>query len=201
MARPRGVEDAAILRATADVMGRLGPAGLTLAAVAREVGLVPATLVQRFGSKRGLLLALADRSAAHAGEVARRVTQEHPSALAALRALTVESVAGMATPERFAHHLAFLCTDLADPELYARALAVHEAHRQAVSQLLARAAESGELRPGTDVPALADAVRAVTAGAGLNWAVERRGTLAERLHRDLGTLLAPHLPSPTTEAR
>ncbi|MFD8888404.1 helix-turn-helix domain-containing protein [Streptomyces erythrochromogenes] len=62
MARPRGVEDAVILRAAVRVMGRVGPAGLTLAAVAGEVGLVPGTLVQRFGSKRGLLLALADRS-------------------------------------------------------------------------------------------------------------------------------------------
>lgn len=200
MARPRGVEDAEILRATADVMGRLGPSGLTLAAVAREVGLVPGTLVQRFGSKRGLLLALADRSAADAAELARRVRQEHPSALAALRALAVRAAAGTATPERYAHHLAFLCTDLADPELYARALAVHEAHGRAVAELLAQAAESGELRPGTDVAALTGAVRAVTAGAGLNWALERRGTLAERLHHDLDTLLAPHLPTPDTEA-
>ncbi|MEV4195286.1 helix-turn-helix domain-containing protein, partial [Streptomyces toxytricini] len=56
MARPRGVEDAVILRAAVDVIGRSGPGGLTLAAVAREVGLVPGTLAQRFGSKRGLLL-------------------------------------------------------------------------------------------------------------------------------------------------
>ncbi|MGW5349013.1 TetR/AcrR family transcriptional regulator [Streptomyces sp. NPDC004031] len=200
MARPRAVEDAVILRATADVMGRLGPAGLTLAAVAREVGLVPGTLVQRFGSKHGLLLALADRSAAEAADVADRVRREHRGALDALRALTVESAAAMATPERYAHHLAFLCADLTDPELYARALAVHEAYGLAVAELLARAAESGELRPGTDVPALADAVRAVTAGAGLNWALERRGILADRLRRDLGTLLAPHLPTRDTEA-
>ncbi|MFC9815618.1 hypothetical protein ACFVJM_26500 [Streptomyces virginiae] len=38
--------------------------------MAREVGLVPGTLVQRFGSQRGLLLALADRSAQVAGEAA-----------------------------------------------------------------------------------------------------------------------------------
>ena len=39
-------------------MSRLGPARLTLAEVAKEAGLSPATLVQRFGSKRGLMLAL-----------------------------------------------------------------------------------------------------------------------------------------------
>ncbi|WP_234323712.1 helix-turn-helix domain-containing protein [Streptomyces sp. NRRL F-2580] len=194
MGRPRGVDDAVILRAAAQVMGRVGPAGLTLAAVAREVGLVPGTLVQRFGSKRGLLLALAAQSAKDAGERAGRVRREHASALGALAALTAESVAGMDTPETFAHHLAFLCTDLADPQLYAHALAVHQAQGRAVEALLAEAAEAGELRAGTDVAALARTVRAITAGAGLTWALDRRGTLAQRLRQELDTVLLPHIP-------
>ncbi|EFL19149.1 LOW QUALITY PROTEIN: TetR family transcriptional regulator, partial [Streptomyces sp. C] len=40
--------------------------------MAREVGLVPGTLVQRFGSRHGLLPALADRSPVDAGEPAGR---------------------------------------------------------------------------------------------------------------------------------
>ncbi|MFD0356993.1 TetR/AcrR family transcriptional regulator [Streptomyces sp. NPDC127110] len=194
MARPRGVEDAEILRAAARVMGRVGPAGLTLAAVAREVGLVPGTLVQRFGSKRGLLLALADLSAAEARELAGRVRPEHDTALGALTALTVETMSVMATPESFAHHLAFLCADLTDPELYERALAVHRAQTRAVAELLAEAAATGELRAGTDVAALTRTVQAVTAGAGLTWALDREGTLRERMRHELGVALSPHLP-------
>ncbi|KJY22329.1 TetR family transcriptional regulator [Streptomyces sp. NRRL S-104] len=194
VARPRGVEDAAILQATARVMGRVGPTGLTLAAVAREVGLVPGTLVQRFGSKRGLLLALADRSAKEAGEAAGRVRDAGTTALDALAALTSQNLAGMDTPESFAHHLAFLCTDLTDPQLYERALAVHRAQRRAIEALLAEAADAGELRAGTDVAALAGTVQAITAGAGLSWAVERRGSLAQRLRRELDAVLLPHLP-------
>src|SRR5262245_46111819 len=118
--RPRGTEDAAILRAAAEVIGRTGPARFTLSAVATEVGLVPATLVQRFGSKRGLMLALARQSAADAeagaGAVqAREARAPHGSALAALTALAVGRLAPMTTPERFANHLAFLCLDLTDP--------------------------------------------------------------------------------------
>ncbi|MFE9467754.1 TetR/AcrR family transcriptional regulator [Streptomyces virginiae] len=194
MARPRGVEDAVILQAAARVMGRVGPTGLTLAAVAREVGLVPGTLVQRFGSKRGLLLALADRSAKEAGGAAGRVRDAGTSALDALAALTSRNLAGMDTPESFAHHLAFLCTDLTDPQLYERALAVHRAQRRAIEELLAEAADAGGLRAGTDVAALAGTVQAITAGAGLAWAVERRGTLAQRLRRELDAVLLAHLP-------
>ncbi|MFJ7777720.1 TetR/AcrR family transcriptional regulator [Streptomyces yangpuensis] len=194
MGRPRGIEDEVILRATARVMGRVGPTGLTLAAVAREVGLVPGTLVQRFGSKRGLLLALADRSAEEAAEPAARAGGAHASALDALAALTSRTLAGMDTPESFAHHLAFLCTDLTDPQLYERALAVHHAQRRAIGELLAEAVAAGELRAGTDVAALAGTVQAITAGAGLAWAVERSGTLAQRLRRELDAVLHPHLP-------
>ncbi|MFD6228861.1 TetR/AcrR family transcriptional regulator [Streptomyces sp. NPDC060232] len=194
MGRPRGIEDEVILRATAQVMGRVGPTGLTLAAVAREVGLVPGTLVQRFGSKRGLLLALADRSARDADEAAGRVRDAGTSALEALAALTAQNLAGMDTPESFAHHLAFLCTDLTDPQLYERALAVHRAQRRAIEALLAEAVDAGELRAGADVAALAGTVQAVTAGAGLTWAVDRRGTLAQRLRQELDAVLLPHLP-------
>src|SRR5262245_53218875 len=56
--RPRAIADADILTATHRAVTRVGPMRLTLADVAREAGVSPATLVQRFGSKRQLLLAL-----------------------------------------------------------------------------------------------------------------------------------------------
>ncbi|MFI5658757.1 TetR/AcrR family transcriptional regulator [Streptomyces sp. NPDC051684] len=195
MARPRGVEDAVILRATTEVMGREGPAGLTLAAVAREVGVVPGTLVQRFGSKRGLLLALADQSEKNAGDRAERVRGSHASALGALVELTVESAAVLATPERFANHLAFLCMDLGDPQLHESALAVHRTQGRLIEELLTEAAGTGELRAATDTTALARTIQAITAGAGLTWALEREGALGQRLRQELDAVLSPHLPT------
>ncbi|MFB4307626.1 TetR/AcrR family transcriptional regulator [Actinomadura sp. GTD37] len=191
--RPRGVDDSAILRAAVDVVGRVGPAGLTLAAVAREVGLVPGTLVQRFGSKRGLLAALAAQAVREPEELHRAARAGHASALAALRAFAVDSMSDMSTPERYANHLAFLCMDLTDPELHEHALAVHRANGQVAETLLAEAVSAGELRAGTDAGALARTVVAVIAGAGLSWALDREGTLPERLRREIGAVLAPHV--------
>jgi AcrR family transcriptional regulator len=192
--RPRGVDDAVILRAAAEVMGRVGPAGLTLAAVAREVGLVPGTLIQRFGSKSGLLVALAEQSVKNMDSLPERMREEHDTALDSLAALTVEWLALMDTPERFANHLAFLCMDLTDPQLYEPALAAHRALRRAIETLLTEAIAAGELGAGTDVPALAGSVQAITAGAALVWALERGGSLAQRLRHELDAVLAPHLP-------
>ncbi|MFE6888191.1 TetR/AcrR family transcriptional regulator [Streptomyces sp. NPDC057694] len=183
-----------ILRAAADVIGRVGPVGLTLAVVAREVGLVPGTLVQRFGSKRGLLLALAEQSAKDADALPGRVREEHESALKALAALIVEPMASMATPETFANHLAFLCIDLTDPQFRQYALAIHQAQGRAIEALLTESLLTGELRTGTDIAALARSVQAIASGAGLVWALDRQGTLVQRLRQELNNMLSPHFP-------
>ncbi|MFF2789058.1 TetR/AcrR family transcriptional regulator [Streptomyces sp. NPDC058049] len=189
-----------ILHAATEVMGRLGPSGLTLAAVAREVGLVPGTLVQRFGSKRGLILALADRSVRDTDALPDRIRGEQESALGALAALLAEWSAPMVSPETFANHLAFLCMDLTDPELHERALAVHEAQRRAVGTLLAQAVSTGELRATTDVGALTATVQAVTSGTGLSWALDRQGALVQRVRHGLDAVLAPHIATDTPTA-
>jgi AcrR family transcriptional regulator len=197
--RPRGIDDAAILRATVDVIGRVGPVGLTLAAVAREVGLVPGTLMQRFGSKRGLLLALAESAAKDADALLARVRAEHAAALTALAALIVAPAASMSTPETFANHLAFLCIDLTDPEFRPFALAVHQAQSRAVEELLTQALLAGDLRPGTNVAALGRSVQAVASGAGLIWALDRQGSLEQRLRQALDSVLSPHRPPLSTD--
>ena len=56
-----------IFAAAQRAMTRRGPHELTLADVAAEAGVSAGRLVQRFGSKRALLLALAERFAGSAG--------------------------------------------------------------------------------------------------------------------------------------
>ena len=153
-------------------IGAVGPGHLTLADVAREAGVAPATLVVRFGSKRALLLAVAERAA-------RVVPAAFPPAgadpLGALEEGLVALTAPVADPESFAHHLAFLQMDLADPELRRHAAAHARGLRRAVRRLLDAAVSDGQLAP-CDTAALAGAVQAIRQGALLDWAVDRRGS-------------------------
>src|SRR6185437_9492855 len=55
MPRRKSISDEDILDRALPLMARAGPAGFTLAEVARAVGLAPATLVQRFGDKQTLI--------------------------------------------------------------------------------------------------------------------------------------------------
>ena len=59
--RPQKVTDDEIFMATHRAMSRLGPGELTLAEIAKEAGVTAGLLVQRFGSKRDLLLTLSQK--------------------------------------------------------------------------------------------------------------------------------------------
>ncbi|SIM57999.1 TetR/AcrR family transcriptional regulator [Micromonospora cremea] len=192
MARPRTTSDEAILAATARAVSRRGPARLTLAAVAEEAGLAPATLVQRFGSKRNLLLALARQAEQHTGAVFDRARREHGSGLAAVHAATAAMAAGVQTPEEMAGSLGFLQLDLTDPEFRAHAAAQAHRMRAEVTALLTDAVAAGELADGTDVVGLARGVQVSYNGALLLWAVEGGGSPAELIRAELDRLLRPH---------
>src|SRR2546425_9354890 len=56
--RPKKASDEQVFAAAQRVMSRLGPSQLKLADIAAEAGLTAGALVQRFGSKLGLLRAL-----------------------------------------------------------------------------------------------------------------------------------------------
>src|SRR5215467_9076921 len=99
MGRKKILPDAVVIEATMRVINRIGPARLTLAEVAAEAGLAPATLVQRFGSKRGLLLSLAETAATGSGDCFSRVRAVHRSPLKAVLAALEEFASMAETPE------------------------------------------------------------------------------------------------------
>src|SRR5205823_3869222 len=120
---------------------------LTLARVAAEAGLSAATLVQRYGSKRELLLALA-RDGAQALPAAFDVARNtRGSPLEALRLAFRVLASSVATPEAMANSVAFLQIDLSDPDFHALALEGMRGMREQIRGLLDDAVSGGELPP------------------------------------------------------
>jgi AcrR family transcriptional regulator len=193
--RPRTASDDDILDATARAIGRHGPRDLTLAHIAAEAGLSPATLVQRFGSKRGLLLALADRGPGAAAALFDQVREAEPSPLAALRETLRRLVEGVADRAVLAHNVALLALDLADPDMGAKAADHARVMRAEVGRFLSDALGSGELRPGTDVDRLTSTVLTTYNGALITWALDGDGELADWLVDHLDAVLDPHRSS------
>jgi AcrR family transcriptional regulator len=191
-ARPRTVSDEDLIEATVRLMSRLGPVKLTLAAVAKEAGVTAATLVQRFGSKRALMLKISAGAAETADACFDLVRAAHPgSPLAALMAGAAAMAQMAATPEELANSLAFLQIDITDPEFHAYTLEMSKKNVAGYRALLKDAIAAGELKPH-DTARMARAINALAAGSIINWAIFRDGAADRWVRRDLETLLAPY---------
>ena len=194
--RPRKASDADVFAAAARVMGRVGPADLTLSAIAAEAGVTAGALVQRFGSKLALLRTLSKGTAEYTSTVAADLRAAHASPLAALFAYA-RCVAGLApSPAALARNLAYLQLDLTDRYLYPPLLRQAQATRQAYRTFLADAVRHGELDAATDVDALARAVDTAVSGSLMTWAVYREGPAADWIERDVQAVLGPFLAAP-----
>ena len=183
--------DAAVLEAAQRVMSRLGPARFTLADIAAEAGLAPATLIQRFGSKRGLLLALAKMAAKGAPYCFAKVRAENRSPLKALFASFQEMARLAESPEVLANNLAFLQMDLTDPEFRCWTLLSSRAILAGYRDLLDDAIRAGELLR-CDTQGLARLIQAATHGSMVAWAFHQEGQVGEWMRRDMELLLKPY---------
>ena len=189
--RPRETSDAEILAATARVMQRRGPSQLTLAHVAQEAGVVPATLIQRFGTKRELLLAAFKGGTQDLSKQFAAALAKYGSPLAALIELFAECSSFAATPEAMANSLAYLQVDLTDPEFHAELLKLYITMRGETKKLLDGAVAARELR-ACNTGELARLIQEINSGAMIDWAVYRQGSLAAWMRRSLEALLAPY---------
>ena len=175
------------------VMHRRGPAELTLREIAAEAGVTAGALVQRFGSKRAMLLAHA-RHAAATGDTGVTVSVPRTaSPLKALRCVTERYAQLADSPRAAVRNLAYLLHDLADPALRRHLLRLSRAARLWYEELLTDAVAARELRADTDVRALARLIEVTLRGSFLNWTLYRDGSAAVWLREDLDDMLRPHL--------
>lgn len=189
--RPRTASDEDILAATHRVISNVGPR-FTLADVAKEIGLAPATLLQRFGSKKGLILAVLSSAGGVSEAPAAAIRKNASSPLEAVFEF-VECFAQMApSPEVLANHLAFLQMDLTDPDMHELAFAQAKATRTMLRTFLNKAVKAGELKRETHTGRLATAIQSLQGGSLVSWAILREGTAKRFVRRDLETLIEPY---------
>jgi AcrR family transcriptional regulator len=191
--RLRKAEDTDVFAAMVRVMMCVGPAQLTLSAIAREAGITAGALVQRFGSKRELMVAHARHAAATLDIGFGPPSIRTKSPLSAIYGVA-EAYAKLAQSPRAAlRNLAYLQRDLADPVLRRNLLRLHRAARTYYEQLVVDAVSAGELRAETNVRRLARTIEVTLVGALLAWALYREGSASRWLGDDLKAVLRPHL--------
>lgn len=175
MPRHKTISDAEVLERALPLMASAGPQGFTLADLAREVGVAPATLLQRFGSKQDLI------QAAFAQDNARFVdwVEALPQGVGADVVIRIYSDATKLFGDNpsLADHLLWLREDMRDPVLNRLSLARFALFRAAI------VARLPPMRAPADTAArLLDAQYH---GAVVQWGLEPKGTLADFVRKSL----------------
>jgi AcrR family transcriptional regulator len=201
VARPRKVSDDEVYAAAMRAMSRVGPGELTLARIADEAGVTAGALVQRFGSKRQLLVTMSGLLSTGTAEFFHQLRGEADAPLDVVRAYA-DCMAGMAaTPAALLRNFAYLQADLADPDIRRHLVAQSRAVRRELTALLEEAASRGELARNTEVAALARNIEALISGALLTWAFHEEGSAAAWLRSHIDALLGPHLRASRKQRR
>ncbi len=190
--RPRKASDAEIFAAAHRVMMRVGPEQFTLAEIAGEAGLTAGALVQRFGSKLGLLRAIAAELTTSSAQMFDAIRNEAVSPLEAVRTYG-ECMARMGgSPGALAHHLAWLQLDLTDDVMHRHLSEQAAIAREALERWLAESVDHGEIVRGTDTSSLARSVQVAVTGSLLGSAFDELSATAA-MRRDVDAVLRPHL--------
>lgn len=164
MPRVKTIPDALVLDRALEVVLQKGPHAVTLRDIGAAAGLSPATLLQRFGSKAGLLDRVFARSTARlSGELA--APPATGDARDALLDLLVRHAAGMGSPDHVAGNLLVLVEDIRRPDRRVAA----QAHLRVLRGGIA--AHLGALGCAAPEPA-ALRVEAAWTGLVLQWALE-----------------------------
>ena len=175
MPRRKSISDEEILDRALAVIANAGPAGFTLADLAKEVGVAPATLLQRFGDKRTLI----ERAFARDNERFLVWIKNLPAGVGADVVIEIYSDATKLFGENpsLADHLLWLREDIRDPMMNRLALERFKRFRAVMVKRL----------PPMRVPAntAARLLDAQFHGAVVQWALEPRGRLADFVTRSL----------------
>jgi AcrR family transcriptional regulator len=175
MPRRKTISDEEVLDRALPLMASAGPAGFTLADLAREIGVAPATLLQRFGDKQTLI----ERALARDNERFVEWVEALPDGVGAD---VVARIYGDATRlfgdnPSLADHLLWLREDIRNPGLNRLALERFRIFRAAIVKRMP------PMRVSAD--AAARLLDAQYHGAVIQWALEPQGRLADFVTRSL----------------
>jgi AcrR family transcriptional regulator len=188
MSRPKLKSDDEILDSGARLMSELGPLGLTFQSLAREVGVSPATLVQRFGTKDAMTVSIAKHASKGFVQTFAELGATVKSPIERLVVFGGVFADLMGTPETFANSLSFFQLDLTNPELNMIARKSYRDFHGLLESTIREAIDQ-KLIKNTSSSALATLLHATYQGSLMNWAIYQNGSAAECMRANVEFLL------------
>ena len=194
--RPIVIQDEEIFQAVYRVLTEHGPARITLAAVASEVGSSGPALIKRFGSRRGLMLAFSTW-AVERSRSAFRDTPRVGSPLGQLKESLIDPKGHVnnkvADIRDYSNVVQFYFGEAQDAEIRELWGEWTDAYEQETIRLLREAVAAGELRMDSNPEHLGHALHTAVTGMVVLWFGHPERSSRERLEEVFDTIITPHL--------
>ncbi len=195
--RPRSFSDEEVYAVIARLTHEVGFEGLTLAAIAREVGCTGQALNARFGSRLDMLAGFVDWASAREVERFEQVRATHSSPLAALRARFALPMEGreeeIGDGEAQLRIMSVVIESERFPEFASRFTKRIRVFEDEMARLIDEAIALGELKP-VDSGALSHLLMVAITGSSTLWPTVGHGTVVDEINRTLELVLQPYLP-------
>ena len=170
-----GIRREQIAEAALSLVADRGMSRLSMAAVARRVGLVPSGIYRHFKNKDEVLLAVLDRIAARMEENVRAAREETGDSLERIRSLLMRHVRflreGRAVPR-------IVFSDdfhRGHPERKARVQRILAGYLGRIGEFVRQGQEEGKIRPDLDPATVAMMVLGIVVPAGILWHITEGG--------------------------
>ena len=183
MAQKKIVEDQFVLEQALWVISKYGPDCFTLVDVGKAVGLAPATLLQRFGSKQQLLILAAKQATASLQQDLQKLKLKKLAWDKELIQLLASVPKGFGTRQDIASSLGLLKLDMIDPELHPVASELFNTLRGRIHELLLDGQKSGQLDASFDLEVVMWELDALRHGLVIQWTLSGKGTLKKWLEK------------------
>lgn len=176
MSRQKQISDHKVLEATLKVICEKGPSNFSLADVSVEVGISPATIIQRFKNKNELLLETFKFFNKNFEDLVTAKDYSDRSSTDALVDLLVEM------SERFemgqiGNQLELLVRDVVDPQMNKIAKEHFYLFRKKVKQIISEGIKTGEFHKADSADDLVILLEAFWIGVVIQWAIFKNGSL------------------------
>jgi AcrR family transcriptional regulator len=201
--RPRTFQDVDFFNAVNRTIGKHGYTGVTLDAIADELGCTAAAVSRRFGSKHGLVRAYLEWRLESTARRYREARKDYASPLAALRVRGTipaeerpDELGDPSDPTYWVNRNSFFTAAGADPEFLAILRKHYQISVDETAGLLRDAIDAGELKPANPV-ILARTIISAWSGTTNFWGMDGPdGTLIERLGEIFDTIIDPYRTTP-----
>ena len=177
MAIEKSIGDEAVLEKALLIISEKGPETFTLADIGKAVGLAPATLLQRFGSKQKLLVLAARQANLKLKQDLEDLKKKQLPWDEELTRLFIGMPEGFGSRQEIASSLGLLKLDMVDKELHPIARKLFEDLRRRIYELLLQGQACKQLDAKIDVKTIMWELDALRHGFVIQWTLSGEGNL------------------------